>query len=62
MRQLTNRQKKLLDKVIVDKNITSYDDLSLETIEELEAINNTEILYQEVNRFIGDKRMKEIYG
>jgi hypothetical protein len=62
MRQLTSKQKKLLDKVIAEnKEINDWDELPIEIIEELERINNTEILWSETNRYISDKRMKEVY-
>ena len=62
MRQLTVSQKKLLNRIMAEnKEISSVDDLSTEIWDRLEAINDTEILYQEVNRYIQDKRMKEIY-
>ena len=65
MRELTIRQKKLLDKWYEEnKNetgVTCFFDLQqceafpLELMEKLEKINDTEILYQEINRYIGDK-------
>lgn len=69
MRKLTIRQKKLLDKWYEENknkpSMTCFFDLerceafSLELLEKLEKINNTEILYQEINRYIGDKIMNE---
>lgn len=56
MRQLTSRQKKLLDKQPL--SITSYVDLPSEVWDELERINNTEILWQEVNRYLMDRSHK----
>jgi len=63
MRQLTIRQKKLLDKVMAeDKEIDSIDTLPVDIWEQLESINNTEILCQEVNRYMNDKSMADIYS
>jgi len=53
MRKLTISQKKILNQQVVN-GITNWDELSIEVIEKLEAINNTEILYQEVNRYLWD--------
>jgi len=51
------RQKKLLDQEMKsDPGIKGADDLPLEVWEKLESINDTEILYQEVDRYINDKR------
>ena len=61
MRALTSKQKKLLDKVMIeDDTIREWSDLSIDTIDELEKINDTEILVQEVNRYIDDIRWAKI--
>jgi len=68
MRDLTKKQKNLLVKWHKEKEPTKegkmlfgkinelwkFEDLSLEQIEELEKINNTEVLYQNVNSFLWD--------
>ena len=55
MRQLTKKQRTLLtDWYRVNNSLYSWNDLTLEQIEALETINDTEILQQEVNRFLGD--------
>lgn len=60
MRQLTQSQKSLLDKEMAkDENIFRFEDLSLDVMEKLEAINDTEILHQEATRYISDIRMKD---
>ena len=61
MRQLTNTQKRVLDK-FMDQNtgVSCWDDLPQEIINELERINDTEILWQEVNRYMSDKRWERI--
>jgi len=61
MRQLTNTQKRVLDK-FMDQNtgVSYWDDLPQEIIDELERINDTEILWQEVNRYMSDKRMERL--
>ena len=60
MRDLTKKQKRLLEEFL-DENpeVNSVDDLiqtDYELYGELERINDTEILYQNVNRFIEDRR------
>lgn len=55
MRNLTIKQKNLLKKWKEENTELFYwGDLSWEKITELERINDTEILSQEVNRFLGD--------
>ena len=53
MRKLTKSQKKILDQQAIKGN-TNWDELPIEVIEQLEAINNTEILWQEANRYLND--------
>lgn len=65
MRELTVRQRKLLDKWYEENenetgmtcffDLTKCEAFSLELLQKLEEINDTEILYQEINRYIGDK-------
>ena len=56
MRQLTKQQKKYLDEVF-NSNTTIYDvdQLSPEQWQTLEDMNDTEILWQEANRYLSDK-------
>lgn len=58
MRQLTAKQKKLIKEWMDNgqPEPRDVDDLSPEQWERLQAINDTEILYQEVNRFMCDYR------
>lgn len=60
MRQLTAKQKKLLDKVSDERKLegkATLDYLALpdEILKELERMNDTEILYQEINRYLWDR-------
>ena len=63
MRQLTKKQKQLLDQwyeqnknnLVIGFDIQYNDNFSYELIQKLEEINDTEILVQEVNRYINDK-------
>ena len=56
MRNLTTKQKKVIDKMMANNpEIRFWNDLTLETMDELEKINDTEILPQEVNRYINNK-------
>lgn len=54
MRELTTRQKKILD-IQAKNGVSSIDELPIEIWELLEKINDTEILYQNVNRYLNDK-------
>ena len=54
MRQLTARQKKLFNKIYKSYKPLSWNELEIEDIEQLEQINDTEILYQEVNSYLHD--------
>ena len=53
MRKLTISQKKILNQQVTN-GFTNWDELPVGIIEKLEAMNNTEILYQEVNRCLWD--------
>lgn len=80
MRQLTAKQKKILDKFITDckatpeqkliygsdfmnpwtyhpMDIVTADDLHDDIWAQLQRINDTEILYQEVDRYLQDKSL-----
>ena len=65
MRELTKKQKTLLSKWYKEQRLNdcgetiSTDDLSIEQLEVLEEINDTEILYQNINRFLNDLWAKE---
>ena len=66
MRKLTVKQKKILDKWIEEVSpspglalcdvVEQY--LPTKIWKELQRINDTEILYQEVNRYVNDKSME----
>ena len=53
MRKLTKSQKKILNQQAV-LGVTNWDELPIQIIEQLEAINDTEILWQEVNTYLWD--------
>jgi hypothetical protein len=59
MRQLTKKQKKILDNYI---NIYRLEDLPDGVFEQLEKINNTEILWSETNRYLSDNYHKNLYN
>jgi hypothetical protein len=59
MRQLTKKQKKILD---VYKNIYKLEDLPSGVFEQLEKINDTEILWSETNRYLSDNYYKNLYN
>lgn len=69
MRQLTKKQKQLLDQWFEqNKNdlplafdLEYYDKFSYELLEKLKTINNTEILNQAINRYISDKVSNLLY-
>lgn len=60
MRQLTSKQKKLLDQWFIDYKPYSVDDLENAHWEQLQQINDTEILWQEVNRYLSDKSFSSL--
>ena len=59
MRQLTKKQKKILDKYI---NARRLEELPTGVYEQLEKINDTEILWSEVNRYLNDNHLKHLYN
>jgi hypothetical protein len=59
MRQLTKKQKKILD---VYQNIYRLEDLPNGVFEQLEKINDTEILWGETNRYLSDNYYKNLYN
>ena len=59
MRQLTKRQKKILDKYI---DASRLEELPSGVYEQLEKINYTEILWSETNRYLNDRHVKHLYG
>lgn len=54
MRELTVGQKRILDGQ-AKNGITNIDELPMKIWEQLKTINDTEILYQNVNRYLNDK-------
>jgi hypothetical protein len=58
MRLLTKRQKKILDNY---RNVSRLEDLPDGVFEQLEKINDTEILWSETNRYLGDNYLRELY-
>jgi hypothetical protein len=62
MRTLMVKQKKFIDKVMSERSINNVGDLTLEEWKTLEKMNDTEILWQEINRYINDKRIESFYG
>ncbi len=58
MRELTKRQKKILDKYTDCPNIEK---LPYEIYEQLQKINNTEILWQNVNHYLLNNFRKMIH-
>ena len=59
MRQLTKKQKKILDKYIDARRL---EELPTGVYEQLEKINDTEILWSEVNRYLNDNHLKHLYN
>ena len=67
MRQLTSRQKTRLDTWIIQyralsRALYTHEDLDDRDWSELVKINDTEILHQEVDRYISDKNIGALYG
>ena len=59
MRALTKKQKKILDKYIDARRL---EELPTGVYEQLEKINDTEILWSEVNRYLNDNHLKHLYN
>lgn len=67
MRALTAKQKKLLDKYIVEykeknKPLYTVEDLDINEWSMIEVLNDTEVLWQNANRYISDKQMEMLHG
>lgn len=65
MRQLTAKQKKLLKETLdndKEGKIYDVDSLPYGIWQRLEELNDTEILWQEANRYIGDYCIKRNFG
>ena len=58
MRQLTKKQKKILDNY---RNARRLEELPTGVYEQLEKINDTEILWSETNRYLSDNYYKNLY-
>ena len=58
MRQLTKKQKKILDNY---RNALRLEELPTGVYEQLEKINDTEILWSETNRYLSDNYYKNLY-
>ena len=56
MRKLTKKQKIILDQF---KDISGIDKLPHDIWDEIQEINNTEILYQNVDRYLWDNYFSE---
>ena len=54
-RQLYVKQKKYIDKIIKERSITCWEDLTLKEINHLESIYDWEDIYSHVNMYICDK-------
>ena len=61
MRKLTAKQKKQLD-ILFIAGCHSVDDVPLESLRLMEQENDSEILYQEIERYLSDKYLNEIYS
>ena len=59
MRQLTKKQKKILDNYT---NARRLEELPTGVYKQLEKINDTEILWSETNRYLNDNHLKNLYG
>ena len=59
MRALTKKQKKILDKYVDARRL---EELPTGVYEQLEKINDTEILWSEVNRYLNDNHLKHLYN
>lgn len=67
MRQLTKLQKSKINRWLIEykafnKPLYTVEDLDIEHWQELERINDTEILHQEVNRYISDRNIEAAHA
>jgi len=67
MRQLSKRQKNMINKWFKDNwtgpdSIGSLDDMPIELMDKLEKINNHETIWDNVNRYLNDKICKMLYN
>lgn len=63
MRKLTEKQKRMLNKLCDENpNALCFEDMPNEKIRQIERMTDNELAYQQINRFIWDKRMEEQYG
>ena len=67
MRNLNKKQKNMI-KQWVDENwqgdgsIYSYEQMPIELLDKLEAINDHETIWQNIQRMISDLAMEKVYG
>lgn len=67
MRQLTTQQKKYLDMLCVkcldqyNQELFYWDDIGIQHQDRLIQLNDSEILPQEVERYLWDKNFKNLY-
>ncbi len=59
MRQLTKKQKKILDNY---RDVSRLENLPDGVFEQLEKINDTEILWSETNRYLNYNYLKDLSG
>jgi hypothetical protein len=67
MRVLSKKQKNFIDKWFDDNwtgagSLYSVDQMSQDEQEQLEAMNDHETLWQNADRYIGDKATAKVYG
>ena len=66
MRNLNKRQKNLIDKWFEENwtgagSLYTVDQMPTELQDELEAMNDHEIIWQNADRYINDKSVKKVY-
>ena len=60
MRDLTAKQKHLLKQQVDVNDVSGIDDIDYDEFVAIEKINETEVFYQNANRFIHDYRWSKI--
>lgn len=58
--RLNRKQKKLIIKLVIERNICFITDFKLSELNELESSNNYISLYKDVDNFIIDYKLKQI--
>jgi hypothetical protein len=62
MRNLTSKQRKYLDKIVATRDVQEVEELTYKEWETLKQMNDTEVLYQQVNGYLWDKAIEAAHA